>query len=156
MNHVKELIEIYNNFTEALSQLSMGDTLGDRFGENLLYAIGTGHYKYERKRCCDNFTAQVDQQIGLILSDIETSDPAQIQQAISIVADLMLKTVPVESYRPDDLMVRAMVVKFQPLVSFLPKDRLRVHLDEMEAAYPKRLRMPVERNLIKEMKRHLK
>ena len=153
------LQDIYEGFTEAIR--SMGSKKDGKkgkspFAQSALHWLTGDRVKTERDIICDKFLQDVQKQLQTLDLALEGLPEAEVQEACGIAADILTEPVPEQSNHSSALMKRAMAGQVIPYLSRLSREKLEQLQQKIETAYKKNQRLPVEQEVMKEIRRLLK
>lgn len=148
------LKDIYDGFTQSVR--NMGKKSGSKrpsskLAASALHWLAGNRIKTERDLLCDKFLEDVKSHLELFETALEGEDEEKAQEACFVVAKTLTEPVPANSNSTSDLMKRAMISQLKPWLSRLNKEQLRVIRERVETAYPRSKRLPVEREVLKEI-----
>jgi len=150
------LKDIYAGFTESLSaNTADGKKRQSRLTQSALQWITGGRVKTERDVLCDKFLQDVQKQLQMMDLALEGRPEEEVQEACAVAADILTEIVPEKSNHTSALMKRAMIGQVQPYLSRLSRVKLEELQKKIEGAYKKSQRLPVEQEVLKEIKRLL-
>ena len=154
MDLAEGLDKIYADFTESVKAMGSkhGGKFGkSRFGANVVHWIAGSHVKTERDVKCDQFLQDVESQLQTFDYALEAASDEEASNACAVIADIMSRPAPADSNATTDLMKRAMIGHLGPYLPRLSQDKLREIKDRMEQAYSKSQRLPVEKEILKQI-----
>ena len=155
----KGLEGIYEEFTEAVR--SMGKKINGKktkspLAQSALHWIAGDRIKTERDILSEKFLQDVQKQLEILDLALEGLPEEEVQEACSVVADILTEPVPEKSNSTTSLMKRAMAGQVLPYLPRLSRDKLEQIRQKIESAYRKSQRLPVEQQVLKEIGRLLK
>ena len=146
---------IYLNFTDEIKNLGGKYGGKGKFGNSVLHWITGSHVKTQRDILCEKFLSDVQGQLQLLDASFEGCDEQEVHDACAVVADILSEPVSPKSNGTSDLMKRAMISQLTPFLKGLTREKLEWTKSRIEAAYSKSQRLPVERDILKEINRLL-
>lgn len=153
------LQDIYEGFTEAVRSMGSkkdGKKSKSPLAQSALHWIAGDRVKTERDILCDRFLQDVQKQLQLLDLALEGLPEAEVQEACAIAVDILTEPVPEQSNHTSALMKRAMAGQALPYLSRLSREKLEQIQQKIESAYKKSQRLPVEQEVLKEIRRLLK
>lgn len=151
-----KLQEIYNEFTDSIRSMGgrkNGRRGRSRLGSSVLHWIAGSHVKTERDLLCDKFVQDVESCLQDFDYALEGVPEEEAQAACAAAADILVQAIPAGSNSTTDLMKRAMIGHVKPYLARLSQDKLAELLARVESSYPRRQRLPVEQEVLKEIKK---
>ena len=152
-----QLEEIYQKFTDSIKKMGAkhGKKGKSKLAASALHWIAGSHVKTERDVLCEKFLQDVEKHLELFDYALQDADKETAQEACAVLADTLTTTVGSGSNSTTDLMKRAMIGHIRPYLPMLSADKLQELKQKIESAYPKSQRLPVEKEVLKEMTRLL-
>lgn len=152
------LRDIYEEFTTSIR--SMGKKINGKktkspFAQSALHWIAGSHIRTERDVLCDKFIEDVKKQLEMLDYALEGIPEEEVQRACWEVAEILSEPVPEQSNGTSSLMKRAMLGQVKPYLPRLSQEQLQALRDRIEGAYKKSQRLPVEQEVLKEIKKLL-
>lgn len=150
------LRDIYAEFTDSVRALggkAKGKKYSGKMGESFAHWIGGAHVTTDREQLCQKFLRDVQERLELLSYALEGLDEESVARACGVAADVMMEPVPAKSDSTTDLMRRAMVGQILPFLPHLSAEKLTELKQQLDAAYTRWQRLPVEREVGKELTR---
>ena len=151
---VKGIENIYIEFTESVQDVRKKQ--GGKLGSSVANWLTGGRVKTAKDLLCDKFITDIDSQLKLLDECLEDADENEITQACDMLADVLSEPRPADSNSTTDLMKRAMFGKLKPYLPGVSQEKLISIKQKTEAAYKKFQRLPVEKDMLKEIDRYIK
>lgn len=149
-----QLQGLYTDFTDSVRNMgskASGKKGKSRLGYSVVHWLAGSHVKTERDLLCDKFLTDVEAFLQTFDYALEGISPEETQEACAAVADIMTQPVPSGSNSTTSLMKRAMVGHLKPYLKKLSQEKLREVKERLETSYSKSQRLPVEREVLKEI-----
>ncbi|MBQ9030047.1 MAG: hypothetical protein IJ106_01160 [Parasporobacterium sp.] len=148
-----DLEKIYSDFTDAIR--SMGSKNGRKGKSKLALSamnwLTGGHIRTERDVLCEKFVQDVQKHLEIFDYALEDADETTAQEACAVLADTITTPIDPRSNSTTDLMKRAMIGRLIPYLPRLSREKLTELKEKLETAYPRNQRLPVERDVLKEI-----
>ena len=146
-----QLDNIYVAFTDSIRSMGKKHSGKSRLGSSVVHWLAGSHVRTERDVLCDQFLTDVKKHLELFQYALEGESEEQIQEACGVLADIMTQPQDAKANNTTSLMKRAMVRELMPFLSKLSKEKLTEIKQRMESNYRKSDRLPVERDLLKQI-----
>ena len=152
----QEMEEIYHGFTDSVRSMGSRKNGKSRLGTSVVHWMAGSHVKTERDILCDQFLQDVQRHLQTFDYALEGISEEEAQAACEVLADIMTEPLPAQSNSTTVLMKRAMIGQLMPYLGRLSTEKLAQIKERMESSYRKSQRLPVEREVLKELERLLK
>lgn len=149
----EELREIYARFLrdlEASYQKTQAKSFGKKVAAGAMQWVAGSYIKTERQMLCMQFQKDVKEQLARMEQALTGEDAEQQAAALEIAVDILTEPVNPRSAATADLMRRAMILEAKPYLSKIAKEKRRKIQVRFERAYPRKLWLPVEEEIMKE------
>ena len=148
---VNELAQAYEKFNRDCEETGAMESKSGK-GLAIRWAMGGGSMT-RRDWVCEEFRRQVEALLQDLPEQLQEAETEDAHACADAIGELMLCPRNAASNDSADLMCRALVSLYQPLVGFLTAQQAEKYLLQLESAYPKRTRLPVEQALGKALKK---
>lgn len=147
----RELETIYEDFTKSIREMGAknGRKGKSRLAGSVVHWLAGSHVKTERDILCEKFLADVKKQLEMLDMALEGAGQEETQEALGVMADILCAPVKEASNSTTDLMKRAMISQALPYLPRLSRDKQAEIRDNLEKAYKKSQRLPVEKEVLK-------
>lgn len=150
----EELRDIYTRFLQELDaayQKTQAKSFGHKVAAGAMQWIGGSYIKTERHLLCAGFQKDVKDQLTRMEAALEGEDAEHVSEALEIAVEILTEPVNPRSAETADLMRRAMILEAKPYLAKISKEKRRKIQVRLERAYPRKLWLPVEEEIMKEL-----
>lgn len=148
--------EIFREFTDEVRKIGGKYGGKGKMGSSVLHWLAGSHVKTQRDVLCEKFLSDVQAQLKLFDAALEDADEEEVSRACEVLAEVLSNPVPANSNSTTDLMKRAMLGQLKPYLPGLSREKLLWTKKRIEDAYTKWQRLPVERDMIRDIEACLK
>ena len=146
--------KIYGEFVESVKALGAKKKDGKRstkMGSSMAHWVGGSHVTTDREGLCEKFLADVQGHLELFLTALAYAGQEEAAEAAAIAVDIMMEPCPPKSDSTTNLMRRAMIGQAKPLLPYLTSEKLEEKTELLKKSYSRWNRLPIEKEIIREM-----